>query len=144
MAGDYTGEILRVDLNKGKTERFAIGEDVLRNFVGGTGLGAKFLYDEVPPGIEWSDPQNRLIFAAGPLNATSIGGSGSVSVVSKGPLTNGAGCSQANGYFGAYLRLCGLNGIIVQELLRSFSTLVLIQSQLSSGTLAGSKAWIRI
>lgn len=114
MAGDYTGEILRVDLNKGKTERFAIGEDMLRNFVGGTGLGAKFLYDEVPPGIEWSDPQNRLIFAAGPLNATSIGGSGSVSVVSKGPLTNGAGCSQANGYFGAYLRLCGLNGIIVQ------------------------------
>lgn len=114
MAGDYAGEILRVDLNKGKTERFTIGENVLRNFVGGTGLGAKFLYDEVPPGIEWSDPQNRLIFAAGPLNATAIGGSGSVSIVSKGPLTNGSGCSQANGYFGAYLRLSGLNGIIVQ------------------------------
>jgi aldehyde:ferredoxin oxidoreductase len=114
MAGDHAGEILRVDLNKAKTERFTIGWDLLRDFVGGTGLGAKFLYDEVPPGIEWSDPQNRLILAAGPLNATAIGGSGSVSVVSKGPLTNGAGCSQANGYFGAYLRLCGLSGIIVQ------------------------------
>lgn len=66
MAGDYTGEILRVDLSKKKTERFTIGEDVLRNFVGGTGLGVKFLYDEVLPGVEWSDPQNRLIFAAGP------------------------------------------------------------------------------
>ena len=111
---DFTGTILRVDLEKEKTDRFTLDESELRKFIGGTGLGAKILYDEVPPATEWSDPQNRLIFAAGPLNATPIGGSGSVSVVSKGPLTNGAGCSQANGYFGAYLRLCGLNAIIVQ------------------------------
>ena len=114
MAEEHTGQILRVDLGKGKTERFTIGEDILRNFIGGTGLGAKFLYDEVPPGIAWSDPKNRLILAAGPLNGTAIGGSGSISIVSKGPLTNGAGCSQANGYFGAYLRTCGLNAIIIQ------------------------------
>ena len=105
---------MRVDLTSGKIERFTIGEHIMRNFIGGTGLGAKYLYDEVPPGIEWSNPQNRIIFAAGPVNATAIGGSGSISVVSKGPLTNGAGCSQANGYFGAYLRLCGLNAIIIQ------------------------------
>jgi aldehyde:ferredoxin oxidoreductase len=111
---EYTGKILRVDLDKKETKRFTLTENDLRKFIGGTGLGAKFLYDEVLPGTEWSDSQNRLILAAGPLNATTIGGSGSVSVVTKGPLTNGAGCSQANGYFGAYLRLCGLNGIIIQ------------------------------
>jgi len=111
---EYVGKMLRVDLDKDKTELFTLTEKVLRKFIGGSGLGAKFLYDEIPSGTEWSDPQNRLIFAAGPLNATTIGGSGSVSVVTKGPLTNGAGCSQANGYFGAYLRLCGLNGIITQ------------------------------
>jgi len=110
----YSGEMLRVDLTNGRLERFTISEDILRTFIGGTGLGAKFLYDETPPGTEWSDSQNRLIFAAGPLNATAIGGSGSVSVISKGSLTGGAGCSQANGYFGAYLRFCGLNGIIIQ------------------------------
>ena len=111
---DYVGKILKVDLESEKIERITLAEKILRKFIGGTGLGAKFLYDEVLPGTEWSDPQNRLIIAAGPLNATPIGGSGSVSVVTKGPLTNGAGCSQANGYFGAYLRLCGLNGIIIQ------------------------------
>jgi len=111
---DFTGTILRVDLEKEKTERFTLDESDLRKFIGGTGLGAKILYDEVSPETGWSDPENRLIFAAGPLNATPIGGSGSVSVVSKGPLTNGAGCSQANGYFGSYLRLCGLTAIIVQ------------------------------
>jgi len=111
---EYVGRILRVDLENGKTEQFTVDEKVLRMFIGGTGLGAKFLYDEVPPEAEWFDPRNQLILAAGPLDATPIGGSGSVSVVAKGPLTNGAGCSQANGYFGAYLRFCGLNGIIVQ------------------------------
>ncbi len=109
-----TGEILRVDLNRDRIERSTLPEDAIRKFIGGTGLGAKLLYDEVPPRTDWSDPDNRLILAAGPLNATPIGGSGSVSVVSMGPLTNGAGCSQANGYFGAYLRLCGLNGLIIQ------------------------------
>jgi len=108
------GKILRVDLERGKIEQFTLAQEVLREFVGGTGLGAKFLYDEVLPETEWSDPENRLILAAGPLNATPIGGSGTVSVVTKGPLTNGAGCSQANGFFGAYLRLCGLNGIVIQ------------------------------
>ncbi len=113
MSG-YAGEVLRVDLGRDRIERSQLSEDVVRRFIGGTGLGARFLYDEVPPGTGWSDPDNRLIVAAGPLNATPIGGSGSVSVTSKGPLTNGAGCSQANGYFGAYLRLCGLNGLIIQ------------------------------
>jgi len=101
-------------MEKREAERFKVDETILRKFVGGAGLGAKLLYDEALPGTKWSDPQNRLIITAGPLNATPIGGSGSVSVVTKGPLTDGAGCSQANGYFGAYLRLCGLNGIIVQ------------------------------
>jgi len=109
----YEGSILRVDLSKDKMERQKLPEKNLRRFIGGTGLGAEILYDEVSAETEWSNPQNRLIIAAGPLNATPIGGSGSVSVVTKGPLTNGAGCSQANGYFGAYLRLCGLNGIVI-------------------------------
>lgn len=114
MIKEHQGKILRVDLSTGKTGRFTINENLLRKFLGGVGMGAHFLYDEVPIGVNWSDPNNRLIFTAGPLNATPIGGSGTISVVSKGPLTNGAGCSQANGYFGAYLRLCGLDGIIIQ------------------------------
>jgi aldehyde:ferredoxin oxidoreductase len=114
MDEEYREDLLRVDLDHNQVERFPIDKDILRKYLGGTGLGAKFLYDEVLPGTEWSATKNRIIFSAGPLNATSIGGSGSISVVSKGPLTNGIGCSQANGFFGAYLRLCGLYGIIIQ------------------------------
>jgi aldehyde:ferredoxin oxidoreductase len=111
---EFIGRILKIDLSKDKIEKATVTERIMKMFIGGTGLGSKFLYDEVASGTKWSDPENLLVIAAGPLNATSIGGSGSVSVVSKGPLTNGAGCSQANGFFGAFLRLCGLNAILIQ------------------------------
>jgi aldehyde:ferredoxin oxidoreductase len=114
MMTEYTGKILRVDMSKGELERVTIDDKTMRKLIGGTSLGAKFLYDEVLPGTDWSDPENRFILAAGPLNGTPMGGSGSISIVTKGALTNGAGCCQTNGYFGAYLRLCGLHGIIVK------------------------------
>jgi aldehyde:ferredoxin oxidoreductase len=108
----YTGKILRVDLtNEQITEEYP-SEDILRLHIGGVGLGAKFLYSEVPPGVEWNDPENRLIFATGPVNGSKVAGSGSFCVVTKGPLTNGAASSQANGFFGAYLKFAGFDAIV--------------------------------
>ncbi|MHB9005104.1 MAG: aldehyde ferredoxin oxidoreductase family protein [Coriobacteriia bacterium] len=40
-----------------------------------------------------------------------MGGSGTFSVVTKGPMTNGATTTQANGYLGAFLRLNGYDAI---------------------------------
>ncbi|MBI2865395.1 MAG: hypothetical protein HYX94_12650 [Chloroflexi bacterium] len=110
----FQGKILRVDLTLGQIAEEMIDASTLRKFVGGTGLGAKILYDEVPPGVEWSDPANRLIVASGPLGGTRIMGSGTISVVTKGPMTNGATSSQANGYLGAYLRFNGYDAIVIQ------------------------------
>ena len=109
-----SGKILRVDLTNQKLTSEELDDTTMREYIGGTGLGAKFLYDEVAPGVEWNDPGNRLIFAIGPLNGTRVAGSGAFSVVTKGPLTNGATSSQANGYLGAYLKLSGFDAIIFQ------------------------------
>jgi len=38
MMEGYFGKLLRVDLEKGKIERFTVTETVLRKFIGGTGL----------------------------------------------------------------------------------------------------------
>ncbi|MDO8674018.1 MAG: aldehyde ferredoxin oxidoreductase N-terminal domain-containing protein, partial [Dehalococcoidia bacterium] len=65
--GNFQGRILRVDLSTGKTTDETVDADTMRKFVGGSGLGAKILYDEVPPEVKWSDPENRLIVASGPL-----------------------------------------------------------------------------
>jgi aldehyde:ferredoxin oxidoreductase len=114
LPGGYTGIILSVDLTKGQIVRESLDATALRNYVGGTGLGIKFLYDGVIPGVRWSDPENRLIVATGPLNGTSVGGSGGFSVVTKGCLTNGATSVQAMGFLGAYLKFCGFDGIVLQ------------------------------
>jgi aldehyde:ferredoxin oxidoreductase len=110
----YAGKILRVDMTNAKLSTIQFDEKTLRKYIGGTGIGAKILYNEVSPDIEWSHPENRLIIAAGPLSGTSIGGSGTISVITKGALTNGATATQANGYFGAFLKFSGYDGIVIQ------------------------------
>ena len=81
----YHGKILRIDLTNEKVTEENLDEATLRKWVGGTGLGAKYLFEEVPAGVGWADEKNRLILASGPLGGTRIGGSGNVSVVTKAP-----------------------------------------------------------
>jgi len=110
----FTGKILRVDLTVGTLEDWYWDEQAYRSYLGGTGMGVKILYDEVPPDADWSDPVNRVTIASGPLGGTSVGGSGTVSVVTKGALTGGATSVQANGLFGAYMRFNGYDGLVFQ------------------------------
>ncbi len=48
-----------VDLTSGHLTEEFLDETVLRKWGGGAGLGAKYLYEEVPPGVEWDDGRNR-------------------------------------------------------------------------------------
>ena len=112
--GGYTGNILRVDLSRGKTEIEHVNQEAVEKWVGGVGFGARYLYEEVPAGVGWSDPENRLIWTTGPLAGSGVSGAGTFNVTSKGPLSNLAGASQANGFFGAYLKFSGFDGIIFQ------------------------------
>ncbi|MFC1932103.1 aldehyde ferredoxin oxidoreductase family protein [Chloroflexota bacterium] len=110
----YAGKILRVDLTNERISEEVLDEAELRKWVGGVGFGAKYLYDEVPPGVQWNDPENRLIVGSGPLGGTRMGGSGTISISTKGCLTNGATSSQANGFMGAYMKFSGYDAIIFQ------------------------------
>ena len=47
--------------------------DMARTYLGGVGLGAKILWEEVPPEVTWDHPENRLILATGPLAACRRG-----------------------------------------------------------------------
>lgn len=112
--GGYVGKILRVDLGKGETSVEELDRSFIEKWVGGVGFGAKYLYDEVPAGVEWSDPDNRMVWTSGPLAGSGVSGAGTFNVTAKGPMTNLAGSSQANGYFGAYMKFSGFDGIIFQ------------------------------
>lgn len=113
--GGYMGKILRVDLTKEKiTEEKLPNQATLRMYVGGTGLGIKMIYDEVPANVQWSDPENRLVWLTGPLTGTRAPGSGTYTVATKGPLTNFFVASHCNGYFGLRLKQAGYDGIILE------------------------------
>lgn len=114
IQGGYVGQLLRVDLSKGTFSDFVVDADTLEKYLGGVGLGARILLDEVPAGVDAFDPANRLIFASGPIAGTSIPGSGTYSVVTKGPLTGLAAATSANGWFGARMKSAGYDGIIFQ------------------------------
>ena len=111
---NYTAQLLRVDLSNGGVAKEKLDEPTLRKYVGGCALGVKYLYDEVPPDIEFSDPRNRLMILTGPLGGTAIAGSGGVTVCAKGAMHGGIASTQAQGSFGAFLMRCGLMGLIFQ------------------------------
>ncbi|MEW6333574.1 MAG: aldehyde ferredoxin oxidoreductase C-terminal domain-containing protein [Thermodesulfobacteriota bacterium] len=108
----YAGKILRVDLTAGSSSPEDLTLDTVKKWVGGVGLAAKVLYEEVPQGVEWDDPENRLIWTTGPLAGTDVPGAATINIAAKGPMTHLAGASQANGYFGAYLKFSGYDGIV--------------------------------
>jgi len=112
--GGYHQRILRVDLSKRELSHESVPPDLLHHYIGGTGLGIRLLYDEVEPRIDPYSPENRLIFATGPLNGTLVPGAGTYSVVSRNALTRLAAAAQANGFFGARLKYAGYDAVIIQ------------------------------
>jgi aldehyde:ferredoxin oxidoreductase len=114
MPGGYAGKILRVDLSNGRTWAEALSPETYRACLGGAGLGAKLLWEEVPPEANWDHPDNRLVMATGPLAGLPVWGTGGLTVVTRGAMTNGATNTQANGFFGANLKYSGYDAIVVQ------------------------------
>jgi aldehyde:ferredoxin oxidoreductase len=110
----YTGKILRVDLTERRFSEVEFTAREREKWVGGTGLGAKTLWEEVQAGTLWNAPDNRLVFGAGPLTGSGFNGAGGFSLVALGAMTGSAGCSQAQGYFGAFLKFSGFDAMVIE------------------------------
>ena len=123
--GGYMGKILRVNLSVGRLWDEELDEATLKQYIGGIGLGVKIVYDEVPPGVEWDSPENRLVVTTGPLVGTLIPGSGTYTVVTKAPLVNGMACAQSNGLFAARMKFAGYDAVVVQGIAPKLSYLYL-------------------
>ncbi len=80
--------MLTIDLSNRSFEIKAIPETIIRQYVGGRGLGAYLLYKRVPAKADPLGEENRLIFTAGPLSGTGFFYSSKANVTTKSPLTN--------------------------------------------------------
>jgi aldehyde:ferredoxin oxidoreductase len=112
--GGYLQKILRVDLTRGESFSESVDAGMLEQYIGGTGLGMRLLYDEIQPGQDPYAPENPIIFVTGPLTGTLVPGSGTYAVVSRNTLTGLAVAAQANGFFGARLKYAGVDAVIIQ------------------------------
>jgi aldehyde:ferredoxin oxidoreductase len=109
----YLGKILHLDLTHSKTYIEDLKEEWADQFIGGSGLGAKFLYEMTTERTDALGPENPLIFMTGPFTGTSVPLSGRHAVVSRSPLTGIFGESDVGGTWGATLKKAGFDGIII-------------------------------
>jgi aldehyde:ferredoxin oxidoreductase len=107
------GKILRVDLTAGTTSTEAMDEPTFRRHPGGRALIAHYLLTELPKGADPLGPENILIFAMGVLTGTPLSGASRHAVGAKSPLTGGFGEAEVGGFWGAELKRCGWDAIVV-------------------------------
>ncbi len=112
MLGGYMGKVVRVDLTTKEISYQTFEEKILRQYLGGSGLGAKILYDETDTKTDPLGPENLLIFMAGPLVGTKVPNFGRHQVVTKSPLTGLYGEANSGGTWGANLKKAGYDGIV--------------------------------
>jgi aldehyde:ferredoxin oxidoreductase len=112
--GGYSGKILRINLTDKTSKEEKLPLEIATNFIGGAGLGIKYLFDEVKPGTDALGPENKLIFAPGPFTGTSIPCASRMAVTGKSPLTGAVGVALTGGYFPAELKFAGWDAIIIE------------------------------
>lgn len=108
------GKILRVDLTSKSYEIEKLEEDFMRKYLGGRGLGAKILYDELKPGTDPLSPENLFIIATGILTGSKAPSGSRYSITTRSPLTGAILSANSGGYWGTHLRRAGFDAIIIK------------------------------
>jgi aldehyde:ferredoxin oxidoreductase len=105
----WHGKVLRVDLTHETVTIEDVNPQVARDFIGGRGWAIKYLYDEVDPATDPLAPENKLIFATGPLTATPAPTGNRYMVVTKSPLTGALACSNSGGIYPTEMKRSGFD-----------------------------------
>ncbi|EAX47179.1 Aldehyde ferredoxin oxidoreductase [Thermosinus carboxydivorans Nor1] len=124
MPNGYMGKILEIDLTSKKITMIDTDMKLAEKFVGGRGMGAKYLWDRITsPGLDPLSPENPLMFWTGPLTGTAIPGPSRITVCTKSantsplaspyPHASTVAWSCMGGQFAPELKFAGYDGIII-------------------------------
>jgi aldehyde:ferredoxin oxidoreductase len=105
---------LTVDLSTQSFEWHGIRDEAIANYLGGRGLGARYLFDNLAPKTDPLGPDNILTFWTSPVMATGALSTVKVCGVTKSPATNTILMSLMGGYFGPRMRFAGVDGLIIK------------------------------
>ncbi len=110
----WQGRVLRVNLSEGTCEGEDLNREWAEQYLGQRGLGSRYFTAEVEPKVDPLSPDNKLVYATGPLTGTMAPTGARFSVVTKGALTNIIAASNSGGHFGAELKAAGWDVLIVE------------------------------
>ncbi|WP_371806697.1 aldehyde ferredoxin oxidoreductase family protein [Candidatus Lokiarchaeum ossiferum] len=120
-----TGKILNINLTDQSVKVESLSEEIYRKYLGGYGLGAYYIYNNIKPGCDPLGPDNILGFIPGLLTGSVAPMTGRFIVCGKSPLTgkgkrtNGEECTggwgnaNSGGTFGPAIRKAGFDGIFI-------------------------------
>ena len=110
----WTGKILRVNLTD-KTVSVS-PTDPNKEYLGGMGIANKIMYDEVPAGTDPLSPENKIVFAVGPLTATGVPLAGRTTIASLSTYTTDHQVVDAHtgGMIGAAIKKAGWDAIVIE------------------------------
>ena len=114
IPGGYNCKILRVNLSTNSITTEEITESFCRKYLGGAGFVAYYLLKELRAGVDPLGPENKLVFATGPLTGIKLSGSARHCVGAKSPLSNTIAKAEAGEYWGVELKYAGFDAVIVE------------------------------
>jgi aldehyde:ferredoxin oxidoreductase len=121
----YHGCYLRIDVSKGSVERVPLPDTILRQFIGGGGLGAWLLLEESRSRPDALATEAPIIFVFSPLVGSPLTTSAKFAVVSKSPLTDRINDSLAGSGFAIAGKQCGCDAIVITGRASMLSTLII-------------------
>lgn len=105
--------LLFVDLTTGRIGCSTIPENYLKEYIGGSGLGVRVLWDWLNPSTSPLDPSSPLLFITGPLTGANGPATGRFTVCGRSPQTGLWGEANIGGFVGPELRYAGFDAVLV-------------------------------
>jgi aldehyde:ferredoxin oxidoreductase len=110
----FLGQILDIDLSEETLKFSPFADECVREYLGGRGINVKFIYDNIPPGTDPFSPKNILTLSCGLLTGTAAPASSRLHINALSPQTGLLGSSNVGGGFGAQMRACGIQQLIIR------------------------------
>lgn len=119
MLGGYMGKILWVDLSTRKLTEEHLSNETCLQYLGGTGLGMRVIYDNQKSGTDPLSPDSIVGVGTGPLTGSPAVIGSRFMVMGKSPVSNTWGDANSGGYFGPALKRAGYDMVFIRGIAES-------------------------
>jgi aldehyde:ferredoxin oxidoreductase len=110
----YCGRILIVDLTNKTISQRDLNVDWAEKYIGGKGLGFRYLFSEISPNVDPLSPENVMMLFTGPLAGTLVPTASKMVLITKSPATGTILDSYVGGGIGAELKFAGFDAVIIR------------------------------